>query len=118
VDAGTVAAPSSTGGGGQIALDPFRKGVDRGVVGHLLEFLVAFSIGYIEFAADSLEQLKSFRDLFLREQIDPEVEVIAGIAALLHSILLHEHEGAEQNALDRDGHGEQDERVRIEVWEE
>jgi len=44
--------------------------------------------------------------------------VIARVATLLHPILLHQDEGAEQNALDGDDHGEQDEGVGIEVRKE
>lgn len=68
--------------------------------------------------AYSAKKLKSLCDLLLGEQIDLQIEMIPGVAALLHPVLLHENEGAKQHAFDGDDHGEQDKWVRIEMGKE
>lgn len=99
----------------EILLNALGEGIDGRGVGKLTEFVIELGLLDVEAFADCPEELERLGCLLLGEQIDLEIEVIAGIAALLHAVLLHENEGAEENALYRDDHGQEDERIRIEA---
>ena len=80
---------------------------------HLGELFVGCGFFDFEAFADELQQLQGLCGFFFRQEIDLEVEMGAGIGFAGHAVLLHEDEGAEQDAFDRNDHGEQDEGVRI-----
>lgn len=99
----------------EVGLNLADEGVDGGSGGHLSELSVGFGFLVVEALADETGELKDLSDLLFGEEVDLQVEVIAGVDAPLHAVLLHEDKGAEEDAFDRDHHGEEDEGVGVEA---
>lgn len=95
--------------------------IDRGCPDHFDQFFIQLHLADAHPMADHQKHLQDFGDLLLCQQINLQIELISLVGFVLHPVLLHEDEGAQQNSLHRNRHGKENERIGIELgnpWNE